>query len=106
MKNAIVILTRTDGELECFGPFANGEEATRWGFDNCKGFEWHWQEISPVNEPIVDQSTRDFQAFWKANRDRFSSFGAAQAAWMENDQPKWDATEPGDAYDHENKHGY
>ena len=38
---------------------------------------------NPANKvPLADQSTRDFQAFWAANRDKYSSFGAAQEAWL------------------------
>ena len=50
-KQAIVVCIGTDEDKthNYFGPFANGDEATKWGFDNCKGFEWHWQEINPVN---------------------------------------------------------
>lgn len=49
LKQAIVVLQGTDGEPKYFGPFANGDEATHWAAVNCRGFEWHWQEISSVN---------------------------------------------------------
>lgn len=48
-KQAIVVLTMTNGETSYFGPFANGDDATHWAAMNCRGFDWHWQEISPVN---------------------------------------------------------
>lgn len=54
MKLVIVVVIKTDGEPHYFGPFPNGEEATKWGFDNCRGFEWYWQDLCPVNQPETE----------------------------------------------------
>lgn len=50
MKKAIVVITGKKDEAPyedtiCHGVFENGDAACRWAFDNCKGFEWHWQEL-------------------------------------------------------------
>ena len=46
---AIVILTMKNGEKAFFGPFKDGDEATKWGFENCKGFEWCWDEVYSID---------------------------------------------------------
>ena len=46
---AVVIVKRKNGELQVFGPFADGDQASRWGFANCSGFEWFWDYLTEVN---------------------------------------------------------
>ena len=50
MKQAIVIVqdAQDPEKKHYFGPFKNGDEATRWGFDNCRGFDWHWDDITTL----------------------------------------------------------
>lgn len=47
---AIVIVTGKNGvkyeEPFYHGIFKDGDSASRWGFDNCNGLDWHWQEIA------------------------------------------------------------
>lgn len=60
-----VVVARVGEEIEVYGPFANGEEASRWGFNNlsvpaCDS--WFWQDlIHPASpyasraEPLLDR---------------------------------------------------
>lgn len=55
MKPAIVIVTKTTDEPCYFGPFPSGVEACHWAAINCRGFEWHWQELCLVNQPEEEE---------------------------------------------------
>lgn len=47
---AIVVCKGNDGTMYYYGPFADGTQATRWAASNCKGFEWHWEDLIEVNK--------------------------------------------------------
>lgn len=53
MKKVIVIVQDSSNKerQHYFGPFKNGDVATHWASSNCRGFEWHWEEINPVRLP-------------------------------------------------------
>lgn len=53
---AIVIVTGNDGTMYYYGPFADGNEATHWAAMNCKGFEWHWDNLCLVNQPEEEEA--------------------------------------------------
>lgn len=55
---AIVIADLGDGETEAFGPFDNGDDASRWGFANIStqpttgaGRAWHWVDLKATPAP-------------------------------------------------------
>lgn len=50
MAIVIVIGKDEDRTPEYFGPFVDGDAASRWGFDNCQsqGFDWHWEVLNVV----------------------------------------------------------
>ena len=52
-KKAIVIVQdAADAEKKhYFGPFKDGDTACYWAHDNCRGFEWHWEEITAMKMP-------------------------------------------------------
>ena len=52
---AIVIVVTNDDDQMVFGPFANGQEATNWGFANHPNKEWYWL-------PLNSQSKRGLAA--------------------------------------------
>lgn len=78
MKKAIIVLIGTDKDQtrHYFGPFDGSAEAAHWGFNNCRGFEWHWEYMNPVNlielvagetGPIESVITRDLASSeWEA----------------------------------------
>lgn len=44
---AVVIAKLPNGEFTVFGPFASGDEASRWGFKKFKdkNQEWFWENV-------------------------------------------------------------
>lgn len=56
MKQTIVVMLRSHDNRVYFGPFTDGEEATRWGYVHCEGYEWHWEDLWPVGEPVKETS--------------------------------------------------
>ncbi len=54
VKQAVVIAAKEDGESDVYGPFPDGEAASRWGFANLSnhpttgnGRVWHWEALTP-----------------------------------------------------------
>lgn len=47
-----VVIVLSDGETYVFGPFPDGDAATRWGFHNCKEFEWFWDRLNSPTLPL------------------------------------------------------
>lgn len=61
-----IVIAKCGDQLEVYGPFPDGDTASRWGFDNLKSpacDEWHWQDmihpLSPYatsrSEPLLDR---------------------------------------------------
>jgi len=46
---AIVVVTGRNGVVYetpfYHGVFKDGDSASAWGFKNCPGLDWHWEEI-------------------------------------------------------------
>ena len=43
---AVIVLDNM-GDTKVIGPFANGEEATRFGFAELAGEDWYWVPLTP-----------------------------------------------------------
>ncbi len=52
---AIVIEKLFGGELQVYGPFTDGDAATRWGFENLqhKCENWLWQDLIHPKSPYA-----------------------------------------------------
>lgn len=70
-KLAVVVATfhGEDNERRIYGPFVNGDEASRWGFKNfpnsadCDAVTWCWEELMSVEDdpswPDTGRALRD-----------------------------------------------
>lgn len=59
--SAVIVTKQDDGEQITIGPFSSGELASRWGFRNLSGQEWHWVDLfdpNNVEQQIMDNAAK------------------------------------------------
>jgi len=55
--STIVKAIGNDGTEYFYGPFHDGDQATHWSYDNLKGFEWSWYDLSRPGSTYYTFST-------------------------------------------------
>ena len=56
MKQAIIIVQDLEDKerQHYYGPFENGTVACYWAGVRFKGYDWHWEEMTIIEQPIAD----------------------------------------------------